>query len=121
MNIPVTRHVFIILTLLCGCVAGGYDSRFSGVAGENLELDGYPIVVTLVKVGENVYDVESRDGRAIGFTGLTTPLISKDRFRRAAIMVMRNKFGDAATIKTLDEDFPFGSAHLLFIRYEVTQ
>lgn len=123
MNVTATRYVFIIIMLLlCGCVVpGGYDSRFSGVSGENIELDGFPIVVTIIKVGDNVYDVEAAEGRIISFTGFTEPLVRKDRFRRAAMMVMRKRFGNAATIKTLDEDFPSGSAHLLFIRYEVTQ
>ena len=115
------RYVFIILILLWGCVPGGLDTRFSGVSGENMEFDGYPIVVTLIKVGENVYDVESKDGRSFAVTGMMEPLVSKDRFRRAAMMVMRKRFGNAATIKTLDEDYPSGAAHLLFIRYEVTQ
>ncbi len=121
MNVAATRYVFIIIMLLCGCVPGGVDTRFSAGSGENMELDGYPIVVTLIKIGENVYDVEAADGRSFAVTGMREPLVSKDRFRRAAMMVMRKRFGNAATIKTLDEDYPSGAAHKLFMRYEVTQ
>jgi hypothetical protein len=117
---PVEKRAYIALLLLCGCVAGTVDNRFSGVPGENIELDGYPILVTIIKVSENVYDVEAKDARAIAFTGLNQPLVSKDRYRRASMIVMRKRFGEAPTIRTLDEDFPQG-APKLFIRYEVTR
>lgn len=104
--------------ILSGCAAGGVDTRFHSVPSETIIVDSFPIEVSIVKVDDRIYDVEAKDGRVIGFTGLNEPLVAQDRFRRAASTVLHRHLGANVAFSTVTENVPTGFMKM-FIRFRV--
>jgi len=98
------------LFIFFGCFV---DYRFPAVPSERVTIDDYPIDVKILKVSDTIYDVRAMDGRVIGFTGFE-PMLQQIRFRKAAITVMRHRFGPEATISIVEENFPSSAAHMYF-------
>jgi hypothetical protein len=105
--------------VLAGCAVGSGDSRMASVEKTTVTLDGLPVYVKILKVSgkTNIYDVEAGDGRAIPTTDLQ-PLIYISRFKEAAEMELRRKYGKDAKITQIAEFAPTGDIRV-WIRYSV--
>lgn len=112
----------LVVIALTGCAAGGVDDRMASVPRDVVSVDGFPIYVQVVTVDEakGIYDVEAGEGRGIAFTGINQPLVYQARFRNAAQIVLKQKFGEGSEVRLISESAPTGFIKL-FMRYQVTR
>ena len=109
----------IISSLVAGCVAGGVDTRYSlsGSDPEIIIIDEFPVSVAIIQLDEFTFDLASTE---IGFaTGsrVNQPLVQRDRYRRAAISVLKKRLGESKQLSIIDEVFIVTG---LFVRFKVT-
>jgi hypothetical protein len=114
-----TLIYLIISSLVTGCVAGHVDTRysFSGSDREVIIIDEFPVSVAIIQLDEFTFDVSSNESGFATGSRVNQPLVQRDRYRRAAISVLKKRLGESKQLSIIDEVFIVAG---LFVRFKVT-
>jgi len=114
-----TLIYFIISALVTGCAGGMVDTRysFSGSSREVIIIDEFPVSVAIIQLDEFTFDASSGEAGFATGSSINQPLVQRDRYRRAAISVLKKRLGESKQLSIIDEVFTGAG---LFVRFKVT-
>ena len=93
---------------MMGCQSDGQDFKSSlthkgDVITQDVLVNGYPVAVSVTKLDDSTYDVEAREARFIVFSGVRSPDLLQDRFRRGGQQVMSQIAGSNRKLTVISE------------------
>ncbi|MFM8445193.1 MAG: hypothetical protein ACKN9W_17870 [Methylococcus sp.] len=105
------KHGWIAMMMalsITGCQSDGLDHPSSlahqgDVITREVLVNGYPVAVTVKKLDADTYEVESREARFITFSGVRSPDLLEDRFRRGGQQVMSQIAGRDGKASVISE------------------
>lgn len=101
--------IAVVMALsMMGCQSDGQDFKSSlthkgDVITKEVLVSGYPVSVSVTKLDDSTYDVESREARFIVFSGVRSPELLQDRFRRGGQQVMSQIAGSNGKLTVISE------------------
>ena len=93
---------------MMGCQSDGQDFKSSlihkgDVTSREVLVKGYPVAVRVKKLDDSTYEVEAGEARFITFSGVRSPDLLEDRFRRGGQQVMSQLAGHDGKVSVLSE------------------
>ncbi len=118
----------IISALVLGCAGAknwkrfGVDYKFRPVVGEVINVDGYRVLIKVIKVSDFIYDVMAYPNTDdLSYSELNRDFLSQySRSRKGAEIILRKQIGKGKEITIIDDMKPTSWLHL-YLRFKVTE